>query len=58
MVFGGLGDIGRKMLIENSTTFGRKWLSSIPYFQPPPHGLRHLDRPPLPDSRCWIPTGV
>jgi len=34
MVFGGLGDIGRKMLIENSTTFGRKWLSSIPYFQP------------------------
>ena len=30
----GLGDIGRKLLIENSTTFGRKWLSSIPYFQP------------------------
>lgn len=30
----GLGDWERKTVIDNSTTLGRRWLNTIPYFQP------------------------
>ena len=30
----GMDDVQRKMLVENSTTLGRRWLDTIPYFQP------------------------
>lgn len=33
-IFTGLSDVEMKLIVENSSSLGRRWLSTIPYYQP------------------------